>query len=271
MTDTIAHVPVGRISPNPDNPRKTLTGIDELAESIGSVGVLQPLTITPHDDGFMVVAGHRRLAAATKAGLEVVPCIVRDDLSTADPEQLLVFGLVENIARADMDPFDEAEAYAALVARGWTHAEIARQVGVSGFTVSHRLRLLKLTASERRLVREGVLGLQEAVALTKPAATPRPRPARVESNIARRLDRTVILLRDTADWLASLTGHDRFDLVDKAASHVNAAVNLLTETTPGNDPDAPRGEMRGRLACNRCGQPIADHKKVGQCPVVVPA
>lgn len=267
--NAVQHLPVDRLHANPDNPRTILTGVDELAGSIGLVGVQQPLTVIPAGDGWMIVAGHRRHAAACRAGLDTVPCIVRTDLDASDPTGLLVFGLVENLARAELDPFDEGEAYAALIRRGFTQAEIARQVGVSAHTVTVRLKLLRLSPSERRLVREGVIKLTEAYDLVKTPQASRPR--RIETNIERRVERTVGLLRSTAAWLSELTDHPHRDNLDLAAGRINDAAMLLAATTPTSDGDgdaSPPGEMRGRLKCERCGRPFADHEKVGECPTV---
>ena len=93
--------PVTRLRPNPLNPRTELqtTGLDELAASIRAQGVLQPLLVTPQG---LVVAGHRRLAAARLAGLEVVPVLVRD----LDPVRQQEIMLVENLQRAELTPVD---------------------------------------------------------------------------------------------------------------------------------------------------------------------
>ena len=118
--------PLRNLRPNPLNPRGELdpTGIDELAASIAAHaaqgGILQPLLVTP--DG-TVVAGHRRLAAARRAGLIDVPVIVR----ALSPVEALELALIENLQRADLTPVEEARAYQHLVAAGVTLASIARQ------------------------------------------------------------------------------------------------------------------------------------------------
>jgi ParB family chromosome partitioning protein len=156
--------PAAKLRPNPLNPRGKLdpTGIDELAASVSAHasqgGVLQPLLVTP--DG-TVVAGHRRLAAALRAGLADVPVIVR----ALSPVEQIELQLVENLQRADLTPLEEARAYQQLVHAGSTLASIARSVGVPASRVRERLALLDLDPRVQQCVHRGDLPLRVALLL----------------------------------------------------------------------------------------------------------
>jgi ParB family chromosome partitioning protein len=156
--------PLRNLRPNPLNPRGELdpTGIDELAASIAAHaaqgGILQPLLVTP--DG-TVVAGHRRLAAARRAGLIDVPVVVR----ALSPVEALELALIENLQRADLTPVEEARAYQHLVVAGATLASIARRVGVPASRVRERLALLELDQRVRERVHRGELPLRVALLL----------------------------------------------------------------------------------------------------------
>ena len=104
----ILSLPIDRIVPNPNQPRQTFSpdGLQELADSIRAVGVLQPLTVRQSSHGWELIAGERRLRASLLAGLTHVPCIVRD----AGTEQSSVLALVENLQRRDLDFLEEAQA-----------------------------------------------------------------------------------------------------------------------------------------------------------------
>ena len=131
--------PTTSLKPNPLNPRGDVdgSGLDELAASIRAQGVLQPLLITPAG---MVVAGHRRLAAARMAGLEQVPVVVRD-LDLVQQQEIM---LVENLQRQDLSPVEEARAYRQLLDAGHTTAQLARRLGVPAARINARVVLLKL-------------------------------------------------------------------------------------------------------------------------------
>ena len=156
--------PLEQLRPNPLNPRRELdpAGIDELAASIAAHaehgGILQPLLVTP--DGTLV-AGHRRLAAARRAGFIDVPVVVR----ALSPIEALELALVENLQRADLTPVEEARAYQHLVAAGATLASIARRVGVPASRVRERLALLDLDERVRERVHHGDLPMRIALLL----------------------------------------------------------------------------------------------------------
>ncbi|WP_432523443.1 ParB/RepB/Spo0J family partition protein [Kineococcus sp. SYSU DK006] len=165
-----AEVPVTAIVPNPRQPR-TVFDEDDLAElvhSVREIGVLQPIVVRaaePVEDGaprFELVMGERRWRAATEAGLETVPAIVRE---TAD-DDLLRDALLENLHRSQLNPLEEAAAYQQLLDDfGCTHEELASRIGRSRPQISNTLRLMKLPPLVQRRVAAGVLSAGHARAL----------------------------------------------------------------------------------------------------------
>ncbi len=137
-------VPVELIKPNAGQPRKTFDddGLARLAESIAESGVVQPLVVRPLSDGrYELIAGERRWRAARQAGLDTVPAILR----TEDETKRLQMALVENMAREDLNPIEEARACAALVEElDLSKEEVARRVGRSRSSISNLIRLLDL-------------------------------------------------------------------------------------------------------------------------------
>jgi ParB family chromosome partitioning protein len=137
-------VPVALIRPNPHQPRRTFDpeAISALAESISAAGVIQPLIVRPLNDGrYELIAGERRWRAAREAKLELVPALIRDE----DEGERLQTALIENVAREDLNPVDEARACAALVEDlGVTKEELGRRLGRSRVAISNLIRLLDL-------------------------------------------------------------------------------------------------------------------------------
>ena len=160
-------VQVTDLEPNRFQPRSDFDqeGIAELAESIRSQGIVQPLVVTASGDRFLIVAGERRWRAAQRAGLTEIPVVVRE----VDGDQhLLELALVENLQRADLNAIEEAEAYRSLgTSFGLSHEEIGRRVGKSRATVTNALRLLKLAPEIRDMLRDGRLRAGQA----RPLAT----------------------------------------------------------------------------------------------------
>jgi ParB family chromosome partitioning protein len=140
----LLHLPVEAIHPNPRQPRKRFEpeATAGLAASIRHQGVLQPVVVRPRrEGGYELIAGERRWRAAREAGSATVPAVVRE----ADDRESLLLGLVENVARENLSPLEEARAYAVLIDEfGLTLADVAERVGRSKPAVSNRLRLLEL-------------------------------------------------------------------------------------------------------------------------------
>jgi ParB family chromosome partitioning protein len=150
-------VPVALIRPNPDQPRKRFDpeSISALARSIADAGLVQPLILRPLGDGrFELIAGERRWRAAREAGLETVPALVRNE----DEARRLQTALIENVAREDLNPVDQARACAALVEDlGLTKEELARRLGRSRVAISNLIRLLDLPDAGLELLETGEL------------------------------------------------------------------------------------------------------------------
>jgi len=153
----LAQIPVGSIRPNSRQPRKRVDaeGVAGLAESVRSQGLIQPIVVRPDGEGsYELVAGERRWRAAKAAGLPTVPALVRE----TDDRDSLLLALVENVAREDLSPVEEARAYAVLQDEfGLTLGDIAERVGHSKPAVSNRLRLLDLPDDVLALVERGAL------------------------------------------------------------------------------------------------------------------
>lgn len=155
MSDpTIRYIDVERIVPHPKNPRKRLTELEELADSIKENGIMQNLTVVPWysqftgkpgdngstDGEYYVVIGHRRLAAAKLAGLKEVPCVISD----MDEKQQVAIMLMENMQRSDLTIIEEAEGMQMMFDLGSTADEIAEKTGLSKTTINRRVQLLEL-------------------------------------------------------------------------------------------------------------------------------
>jgi ParB family transcriptional regulator, chromosome partitioning protein len=156
-TDELRELPVDLISPNPRQPRRRFeqNSLDALAGSLAESGVLQPVLVRPLAGGrYELVAGERRWRAAQIAGLQRVPAIVRE----REDASALEAALVENMAREDLNPIDEARACAALVEElGLTREDVGRRVGRGRVAVSNLVRLLDLPDEAIELVERGAL------------------------------------------------------------------------------------------------------------------
>ncbi len=149
-------VAIHEIVPNPDQPRRHFDdeALSQLAESIGRHGLLQPLVVRRIAGRYELIAGERRLRAATRAGLERVPVIVRE----ARAEDRLELALIENIQRENLSPLDEADAYRRLTdEHGLTQDEVAERVGKSRPAITNALRLLGLPDAVKAQLESGEL------------------------------------------------------------------------------------------------------------------
>jgi ParB family chromosome partitioning protein len=159
-------VPIAQVSRNPFQPRTEFNAEDlvELQESLKASGLLQPITVRrrPAKDGFELVAGERRLRAATKLGWKEIPAIIRE----IDDKTLLTLALVENLQRTDLNPIEEGEGYHRLSHDfGMTQQQIAETVGKDRTTIANMLRILQLPESARKLLQDGKLSMGHAKVL----------------------------------------------------------------------------------------------------------
>jgi ParB family chromosome partitioning protein len=161
-TRTIA---IEDVHPAPDQPRTTFDDarLEELAASIRTQGIIQPLIVrTRESGGYELVAGERRWRAAQRAGLHEVPAVVRD----VSPTRAFEMALVENLQREDLNPLEEAAGYQRLIGEfGYTQESLADRVGKDRSTVANALRLLRLPDGVRSLLGEGRLSMGHARAL----------------------------------------------------------------------------------------------------------
>ena len=162
----LRRVKTSLIARNPNQPRKYFDpeAINQLAESIRQYGVLNPLTVRRTGEGYELIAGERRLRAAKQAGLLEVPCIVM----AASEQDSSALALVENLQRRDLDFFEEAWGFKKLIDTfGLTQEEAARKVGKTQSAVANKLRLLKLSQENIRMIRDGGLTERHARALLR--------------------------------------------------------------------------------------------------------
>ena len=142
------------IEPNKNQPRRNFNeeSLNELSESIKRYGVIQPIIVTKKDDFYEIIAGERRWRAAKIAGLEEIPCIVRDDAERRNKE----IALIENIQREDLNAIEKAKSYKELMDEyGLSNSDLAETIGMSQSAVANTLRLLNLDSKVMDLVVEG--------------------------------------------------------------------------------------------------------------------
>ncbi|MGB5866014.1 MAG: ParB/RepB/Spo0J family partition protein [Sulfitobacter sp.] len=229
-------IPIERISPNPEQPRKQFvqSDLDDLAASIREKGVLQPLIVRAREGGqFEIVAGERRWRAAQMAQLHELPVIVRE---FSDIEVLEV-AIIENIQRADLNAAEEAAGYRQLMDRfGHTQEKMAEALGKSRSHIANLLRLLNLPTPVLELLREGQLSAGHARALI-PAADP--------MKLAQQVIKSGLSVRATEE------------LVKREAAGGEAKPQKRAETS---DKDADTKALEGDLSANLGMQVSLSHK-----------
>lgn len=222
-TSGLLTLEISSIAPNPRQPRGGFdpVALQELAQSIRQVGMLQPIIVRPRDDGkYEIVAGERRYRAARMAEMELIPAVVRH---TADAN-LLTEALVENIHRADLNPLEEAAAYDQLLSDfGMTHEALATHLGKSRSAISNALRLLALPPVLQERVLIGALTAGHARALLA------LEDVEHQEQMAQRVVSEGLSVRATED------------LVRQAVTRPNEAEE---RTEPGADPGLPRRTSR---------------------------
>lgn len=156
-----AEIPIGSVVPNPHQPRRSFddTSLADLANSIKSSGLIQPILVRKVGGQYQLIAGERRLRAAKLAGLSAIPAIVRD-VDSATQAQM---ALIENIQREDLNPIDRAQGYRTLVDQlGLTQAELAGRLGEDRSSIANFMRLLDLAEPVKAMVRDGRLSVGHA-------------------------------------------------------------------------------------------------------------
>lgn len=163
-TTGLRMLPVSALEPHPEQPRRAFddTALEELAASVATRGIIQPIVVRPHGQSFQIVAGERRWRAAQRARLHEVPVIVRE----FDDNATLEVALLENIQRQDLNAIEEADAYRKLLdAFGHTQESLGRVVHKSRSHIANLLRLLELPPAVQQRVIDGSLSMGHARAL----------------------------------------------------------------------------------------------------------
>ncbi len=228
---SVIEISLEAITPAKDNPRRQVGDVAELARSIETAGLLEPLVLTPAANGFTIVCGHRRYAAAKKAGLVTVPAIVREFTERERQEAMLI----ENLQREDLAVLEEADAYRRLVDLGISQRELADRIGRSQAHVSKRLALLELPAKIRKEVDSGGITLEEAQELLKL----KEHPNRLGAAWSRRGQHYRGIRGTVADQLEEI----ELDAKRRAAEAKleKEGVRILQFKTSGYYPESPKG------------------------------
>ena len=214
IADVLLHIEVDQIVPNPRQPRETFdeAELEDLAESIRKAGILQPILVRDTGVGYELVAGERRLRAARMAGLTRIPAMIQ----RIDIGRSLEYALIENIQRQQLNPVEEARAFATLITEyGLTQEGVAERVGRKRPSIANSLRLLKLPPRVQEMLRAGTLtaghakallaladdeeilkaadamllgyvtvrGAEEMARASKPASADKPEPAPIDPNV----------------------------------------------------------------------------------------
>ena len=232
-------VPIEKIKPNPDQPRRDFTQehLEELAASIKEKGVIQPLIVREMSSGdYEIVAGERRWRASQMAKLHELPVIVRD----YDDTEVLEIAIIENIQRADLNPVEEAAGYRALMDRfGHTQEKLSEALGKSRSHIANLMRLLQLPEDVLKMLKDGDLSAGHARALIT---------SEDPSALARKVIKGGLSVRQTEA------------LVKSAASKPSAPQKTVQKTQK----DADTVALEGDLSANLGMKVQIDHKAGGE-------
>ena len=239
---SIQEIPVGELDPNPDQPRRTFSAesISQLADSIREQGVLQPLLVAPAGGGrYMIIAGERRYRAGREAGLETLPCIVKD----IDVIRQREIALIENLQREDLNPIEAAKGIRALMDQcGYTQEKVSARLGKSRPAIANSLRLLELPDEVKQLLARGILTAGHAkVLLSVEGERDRTLLARECAERAltvRELEKRVARMRNPVaepkKGVPDLPESYVRNLVDVLHRHLGCAVRLSSGMTHAN-------------------------------------
>ena len=219
------------IEPNPFQPRHTIREdeLEDLTRSIEQHGIVQPLVVRPAGNGYQLVTGERRWRAAQRAGLSVVPCLVRD----TDDSEALQLALVENLQREDLNPIDAARGYAQLIRDfGQTQEQVSSIVGKSRSAVANTLRLLELPEAVQKAVENGEISEGHGRALLGVG-----KDTEVIEAAARYVIETGLTVRETEDYVRQ-----------RSTPQQAAGMEARAETDSGKRADDPNlTEIEERL------------------------
>lgn len=270
-------ITIGKIFPNPDNPRKEFNPatLEELASSIRQHGVLNPIAVEENNGSYILIDGERRLRAAKMAGLQTIPAEVR---SMTNNLQRLTMALVANIQREDMNPIDEARALAALKAGGMTNTKIAHALGISIPKVVSRFKLLGIEEEIQDLIAARVLPSDERVV----DALKQIPDSEARVKLARRIARPGVPIKAIEAAASRLAEQMRAEpgVMDDTRSPSLALAGQRRKVI-GQPPrwsalkqlgKVPRWELvvvAANDACDRCSlRDVASAKTCAECPAV---
>lgn len=225
---TLQEIEVERIRPNPRQPRRAIDqdALAELAASIRSVGLLQPVVVRPSGEGFELVAGERRWRASRLAGMTTIPAIVRE----AGDDVMLRDALIENLQRVDLNPLEEAAAFRQLVDDfGATHEEIAERVGKSRAAVTNALRLLALSPDVQQRIAAGTLSAAHGRAIAALA------DFAAQARAAARATAESLSVRQTEEMVRAMAGEG------------HALTERATATREARPADRPAGILEAEM------------------------
>lgn len=232
-------VPIERIEPNPDQPRRDFTKeqLDDLANSIREKGVIQPLIVRKKPgDRYEIVAGERRWRASQMAQLHELPVIVRE----YDDTEVLEIAIIENIQRADLNPVEEAMGYRQLMQKfGHTQEKVSEALGKSRSHIANLMRLLNLPDDVQVMLREGHLSAGHARALV---------PSDNASELARKVVKDGLSVRQT----------------EKLAKKTSSLVDQVKKSRPKTHKDADTVALEGDLSANLGMKVSVDHVSGGE-------
>ena len=240
-------LPIAQVEPGLKQPRKRFdqASLADLADSIRTHGIIQPLTVRRLASGYyQIIAGERRWRAAKLAGLDQVPAVIIE----ADDRKVMELGLIENLQREDLNPIEEALGYKALVEDyGLTQEEVARQVGKSRPAVANALRLMALPDAIRALVEEGKLSAGHARALLSvPDSTSQKKLAQKVVAEGLSVRQTEALAKRLAREREELEEHGGEKPVDPMKLYRDAAAKELS-TRWGRKVSITMGPKKGKL------------------------
>lgn len=225
-------LPLDKVAPNPLQPRKSFDpeSLSELADSIKTKGLLQPILVKRDGDGFLLVAGERRFRASRIAGLEKVPALVMEDI---DESEMLQIALVENLQREDLNPIETADAYKSLMDKcNFTQVQLAQKLGKTRTAVANTLRLLTLPGHIKELVVAGKLSEGHAravLSVTDPA---------MRDRVTQRIMQETLSVRQ-AEKLARKSGRRRLTvrrkspILEEAETFLKHTLGTAVKIIPG--------------------------------------
>jgi len=234
LRNSLQEISIDAISPNPYQPRMVWDQqeLEDLAESIRSSGVIQPIIVRPAGPGYQLIAGERRLRAAQLASLTTIPALIR----TATDEQLLELALIENIHRTNLNPIERAKAYQNFLSTfTLTQAEAAQRLGEDRSVIANYLRLLDLPEEIKQMLAHGQLNMGHARAIlalptdeVRRKLANRAMAGRLSVREVERLVRKYLTGTDQARTTARSKPPHILDLESKLSSHLGTRVAIET-------------------------------------------